>query len=91
MEKFLVEFKDVKKQRIIDSQSEAVAKEWAERQLKAWGEESKVVVTPYLVEAEKPAEKPAAEQKAEPKAEPKRGQRRRGERRPAKNPEKIAL
>ena len=87
MEKFLIEFKDLKKQRIIEFQSDAIAKEWAERQLKAWNEESKVVVTPYLVEAEKPAEKPAAE----PKAEPKREQRRRGERRPARNPEKIAL
>jgi hypothetical protein len=90
MEKFMVEFKDIKKQRIIESQSDAVAKEWGEKQLKAWGEASKVVVTPYLVEAEKTAEKPA-EPAADPKAEPKREQRRRGERRTPKNPGKIAL
>ena len=72
MEKFLVEFKDLKKQRVIESQSDAVAKEWAERQLKAWNEESKIVVTPYLVQEAK-AEKPV---EAKPEEKPRKRTKR---------------
>jgi hypothetical protein len=45
MQKFLVEFKGLKKQYQIDSQDEATAKKWADRQLEVWKRESKYSVT----------------------------------------------
>ena len=84
MARFMVEFKDLKRQVIIESQSDQVAKDWAERQLKAWGKESKVSVTPYLVEAEKTPEKPAEPAPAEKPA-------KRASRKPKNFSKKSAL
>lgn len=51
MQKFLVAFKALKKQYQIDSQDEATAKKWADRQLEVWKKESKYSVTPIAVKS----------------------------------------
>lgn len=48
MNRFLVLFKDLKKQFNIDSQDEETAKAWGEKQLAVWGEKSRVSVTPII-------------------------------------------
>lgn len=48
MQKFLVAFKQPKRQFKIDAQDDAQAHLWAEEQLKVWKTKSKYVVTPII-------------------------------------------
>jgi hypothetical protein len=45
MNKYLVVFKDLSKQLNVESQDEATAKEWAQKQLSKWGKQSRFNVT----------------------------------------------
>jgi hypothetical protein len=60
MTKFLVLFKDLKKQFNIDSQDDATAKAWGEKQLSFWQKESRISITPVIAATVPAADPPAA-------------------------------